>query len=76
MLEFAVRNNMLSSPAVDNYKSVCDKGLLQGLVRYLDDIVIGSVLREKVYVPGINVHGLDCELCKDYILRQAEEHIN
>ena len=76
MLEFVVRNNMIARPAIDNYKSICDRGQLQGLVRYLDEIVIGSVFSKKVLVPGINVCDLDRELCKDYILCRAEEHMN
>lgn len=76
MLEFVVRNNIITRPAIDNYKSICNRGQLQGLVRYLDEIVIGSVLSKKVFVPGINVYDLDCELCKDYILCRAEEYMN
>lgn len=76
MLEFVVRNNMITSPAIANYKSICDKGQLQGLVRYLDEVIIGYVLSEKVFVPGINVHGLNRELCEDYILSHAEKYMN
>lgn len=74
LLEHVVQKNLLSKEAVAYYKAICAQGLLQGLVNYLDSVVLGAVMYKGHYASGINLGRLDVELSNSKIINCAKDY--
>ena len=74
LLEHVVLNNLLSKESARNYKTIREQGLIQGLVNYLNYVVLGAVMYRGRYTSGINLGRLDGELSDSKIIDYAKDY--